>query len=97
MIDTTVASGNAIPDGLYFVQPEGACWQVYRFRDGRVVGMSDEAMADRHDEARDSWAGIRPSEADELLDETDEQLSIDIAIAVGYDDAYGVSVSRPAN
>jgi hypothetical protein len=94
-IDTTKASGNPIPDGIYFVQGEGAAWTAHKFRGGKAVGTTEEANAATHEAARDSWAGIVPSDDDELLDTEDEQLSIDVALACGYDDAYGVCVSRP--
>ena len=93
--DTTKASGNRIPDGIYFVAGEGSAWTAWRFRDGEIVGGTEEANAETHRTANDSWAGIVPSEDDDLLDTSDEQLSIDVALACGYDDAYGVSVCRP--
>ena len=93
--DTTKASGQPIPDGIYFVQGDGCAWTAHRFAAGKQVGYTEEALAATHEAARDSWAGIAPSDDDELLDVADEQLSIDVALAVGHEDAYGVCVSRP--
>lgn len=53
-----------IPDGLYFLHADGSCWESRRFRGGRCVGGSDEATQSTHDAARDSWAGLHPSEDD---------------------------------
>lgn len=94
MSDTTKASGHPIPDGLYFIQGPGSAWTAYRFRGGQILGHAEECDAGTHEAARDHWAGAVPSEEDELLDNTDEQLSIDVALACGHDDAYGISVSR---
>ena len=95
MLDTTKASGNPIPDGIYFIHPDGSAWTAYRFRGGKMVDWADECEAATHEAARDSWAGLVPSEDDELLDVSDEQLGVDIALACGHSDAYGVCVSRP--
>lgn len=92
MIDRTKASGNPVPDGVYFLWPEGSGWEAYRFRGGKIVGGTEESLAATHAAARDSWAGIVPSDDDELLD---DQLSVDVVLACGYGDAYDVSVSRP--
>jgi len=95
MTDTTKRSGRPIPDGIYFVQPAGAAWTAVRFAAGELAEIAEEATAASHAAAADRWAGIVPSEDDELLDVTDEQLSIDVALACGHADAYGVAVSRP--
>jgi len=94
-MNTTKRSGNAIPDGTYFVEPDGYAWAAVRFDGGKIVARTAECNASTHDAANDEWAGVRPSDDDELLDLTDEQLSIDIALAFGHADAYGVAVSRP--
>lgn len=95
-IDTRKASNNPIPDGIYFIHPDGCGWSACEFSGGEVIGGCDQSEAGTHAAARDAWAGVAPSESDELLDIADEQLSIDIALAAGYDDAYGVAISRPA-
>ncbi len=95
-MNTQAASGNPIPDGIYFVQGDGCAWTAVKFRGGREVGSTEESCVGTHLAANDSWAGVVPSGDDELVDTEDEQLSIDVALACGYDDAYGVSVCRRA-
>jgi len=96
MTDTTKSSGKHIPDGIYFVQPDGCAWYAVEFCDGQEVGRCEESDAETHRAARDRWAGVCPSEADELLDVSEPDISVAVALACGHDDAYGISVSRRA-
>lgn len=66
---------NAIPDGIYYLHPEGSCWLVAIFRDGVCVGESSKDVQSTHDAAGDSLSGLAPSDDD---DECDGDLSVAI-------------------
>lgn len=95
-MDTRKSSGRPIPDGYYIVSPDGGGWCAYHFRGGQIIGMAPESDHGTHVASRNHWADVYPREDDELLDVSDEQLSIDIALATGRADAYGVTVTRRA-
>ncbi len=46
-----------IPNGFYFLHPDGSSWISARFLRGRLVGTA-------YASARDAWAGIVPAETD---------------------------------
>lgn len=56
-----------IPNGIYFLHPDGSAWLAARYR-GRLIDWTEEACAETHAAARDSWAGIVPSDEDEEID-----------------------------
>ena len=62
-----------IPDGIYFVHPDGCGWIAADFRDGILIDTTNEANQETC--IPGSWAGVHPSD-------TDEVLYGDVAIAV---------------
>lgn len=83
-----------IADGIYFAFPDGGCWQAVRIRDGQVVDSTSESLAETHRAARDSWAGIEPSEADEPVDAYETHASL--LDLFGYGPDAVVVVTRQA-
>lgn len=58
---TTTAT---IPDGIYFVHPDGSAWFAAIYRDGRIVSIVEESMASTHAAAGDRHDGIMPLDSD---------------------------------
>ena len=65
-----------IADGTYCLYPEGGCWLAARFRGGRMVGLTEQAVQDTHDAAGDDWAGAGDEQGDT------EDVADDVAAAV---------------
>jgi len=84
-----------ITDGTYFLHPDGSGWIAVQFRAGKVHDRTAESNAATHNAARDSWAGIVPSDDDA---EIHEPLASAIVAAVLGDevDPYCVIVTRIA-
>lgn len=84
-----------IPDGTYYLQPDGSCWIVAIFRRGQYAALSDEATQSTHDAACDWLAGLHPSDDDV---EVDHEIGVAIIREVMGDDTIPekVVVSRPA-
>lgn len=57
-----------IPDGIYFLHPDGCCWHSAHYRGGKCVDGTEQANMGSHDAARDGWAGVYPSEGDLEVD-----------------------------
>jgi len=72
-----------VPDGVYFLHPEGSAWLAVEFEDGEIIDRTEESNADTHAAARDSWAGVVPSDDDSEID-GETALAI-IAAAMGDD------------
>lgn len=53
-----------IPDGTYYVHPDGGAWLRLRFAGGQIVDVGEESVQATHDAARDADAGRRPAESD---------------------------------
>jgi hypothetical protein len=83
-----------IKDGVYFIHPDGGAWSAVRFRNGKMVGSMEQSEADTHTAARDSWAGITPSESD--IDVDNDLADAILAIAEPDSDPSMIVVSRPA-
>jgi hypothetical protein len=80
-----------IEDGIYFLFPEGSCWVVAEFHNGKLVAESDESQLDLHNAAGDVWSGIIPNaENDEFID---EPVSSVIVKSVMGDDYHAECVS----
>lgn len=62
-----------LADGVYYLYPEGSSWIGCMVERGRVVGTWLQQDAETHAAARDKWAGLVPSEDDELLDDCEEE------------------------
>ena len=61
-------SKTRIPDGTYFLHPDGSCWQSAMYRDGQYQGGSSESLAASHAAAQDQYADVVPTEGDEEVD-----------------------------
>jgi hypothetical protein len=82
-----------IKDGTYFLYPEGSAWIAIELRDGCIIGRTEESNADTHTAARDSWAGVVPSDDDTEVD--GDLAATIVAVAMGDDtDADMVVVTR---
>ena len=64
-----------IPNGTYYLHPDGSCWIAAIYRDGRHIAGSDQATQSTHDTARDSLADLGP-------DDSDEEVEGDLALAI---------------
>lgn len=53
-----------IPDGIYYLHPEGSAWQGVEFARGEITGHWHEANMGSHDAAGDRYAGAYPSDDD---------------------------------
>lgn len=53
-----------IPDGTYFLHPDGGCCVRATFSRGEMVGYAEEALQATHDAAGDRNAGMWPEEDD---------------------------------
>lgn len=86
----------AVPDGLYFLHPEGSAWIAARFKDDELVATACEADAGTHQAANDTWAGIVPQDTDVELD--DEDSCKEIILQVMGEDTFPemVVVTKPA-
>ena len=56
-----------VPDGVYFLRPEGSGWIAAEIDSGRLINRTEESNADTHKAANDSWAGVVPRESDEEI------------------------------
>jgi len=70
-----VSESVAIPDGVYFLHPEGSAWIAVEFEDGEIIDRTEESNADTHSAANDSWADVVPGD-------DDSEASSDIAKAI---------------
>lgn len=84
-----------IPDGTYYLHPEGSAWLAAIYRDGEHVTTIEESNHATHVAAKDQWSGVCPSETDVEVDrEIGEAVIRDV---MGDDiDPSMVVVSRPA-
>jgi hypothetical protein len=82
-----------IPDGIYFLHPEGSAWIAACLRGGRCVGQTEESMMETHAAARDGWLYIVPMESDIEVDRELARLVVE-AVLPGADPDYAI-VSRP--
>jgi hypothetical protein len=57
-----------VPDGIYFLHPEGSGWLAVELNGGNIVDDTEEANADTHRSADDAWANIVPSDGDSDVD-----------------------------
>lgn len=80
-----------VPDGVYFVWPDGGCWIAAKYRGGICRGTTRQQYAETHRAAGDCWADIAPSDDDYPVDD-------DVAVTVVHEvlgdhvDATEVSV-----
>jgi len=90
-----MTTATKITDGTYFLHIDGGGWEAVQFRGGKLFDRTFESQAATHNAARDSWAGIVPSDDDT---EIDEPLASAIVAAVLGDDVdpYCVIVTRIA-
>ena len=58
-----------IPDGVYFLHPDGSAWEAAVYRGGEWVASVYEATAETHAAARDDLAGIVPADTDEPVED----------------------------
>jgi hypothetical protein len=72
-----------VPDGVYFLHPEGSSWIAVEFDGGQMIDRTEESNADTHSAANDSWAGVVPSDDDS---EVDGDIAAAIIAAVMGDD-----------
>jgi hypothetical protein len=82
-----------IPDGIYFLHPEGSAWIAACLRGGRCVGQTEESMTATHAAALDGWVYIVPMESDIEVDR--ELARLVVAIVLPGGDPDRVIVSRP--
>lgn len=59
-----------IPDGVYFLHPEGSAWIAAEFRRGKCVDTTEAANAGTHATANDDWSGCVPSDDDKEVSST---------------------------
>ena len=70
---TACLDGQAAPrklDGTFWLWAEGLTWECLIFRDGRLVGWTDESTQDAHDAANDRLAHCRPTAHQHRVDGT---------------------------
>ena len=84
-----------VPNGTYFLHPEGSCWIAVRYRNGKLVAMTDESNAATHATANDSWADVVPSDNDAEV--RGELASAVIADVLPKSDPTMVIVARQAD
>ena len=72
-----------ISDGNYFLHPEGSCWILAQYYEGKYCGGTEQACAETHMAGNDQLAGIVPSDDDEEMDaDVAEAIIRDV---MGYD------------
>ena len=74
-----------IPDGVYFLHPEGSSWIAAEFRKGKCVDTTEASNAGTHEAANDDWSGCVPSDDDR---EVSIAVSTEIVREVMGDDVY---------
>jgi hypothetical protein len=82
-----------IPDGVYFLHPEGSAWIAAYLRGGRCVGQTEESLMETHAAARDRWAYVVPMESDIEVDLDVARLVV--AAVLPGEDTDSVIVTRP--
>jgi len=88
-----MATTTQITDGVYFLHPEGSAWIAVEFEDGEIIDRTEESNAATHAAARDSWAGVVPSDDDEEI--SGDMASAIVAATMGDDvDADLVIVTK---
>lgn len=92
--DADIATTAIIPDGIYFLFPDGGGWEAAMIRNGKHVAGSSEPEAADHDKANDHWAGVSPSENDCPIE--DGAMADAICQVVYGRNSYGIGVSMPA-
>lgn len=94
---TVEAASEEIADGVYFLQPDGSDWVAVRMSGNKIVDITSGADAATHNAARDSWAGVEPSDDDNEIEGNEASTIVRLyAARIGLDiDADLVVVSRP--
>jgi hypothetical protein len=90
-----MTTATKITDGTYFLHIDGGGWVAVQFRSGKLFDRTAESNAATHRSARDSWAGIVPSDDDAEIHEP--LASAIVADVLGDEvDPYCVIVTRIA-
>ena len=61
----------AVPDGDYFLYPEGGGWSVQRWRDNECVAETEDYKMGSHNAAGDHFAGTEPLDSDTFVEDED--------------------------
>jgi hypothetical protein len=83
-----------VPDGIYFLHPEGSKWLAVKFNGGGIVDDTEEANADTHRAANDAWANIVPSDSDSDVDGDIAKAIVQMAMGDDTDPAMVVVTKR---
>lgn len=87
-----------VEDGVYFIHPDGCCWDAIRVCKNKIIAIAHESDANTHAVAGDDWSGVVPSDTDEIVEGDDAATLIRLYTEqIGRNcHYYSVSVSRPS-
>ncbi len=76
VLEDCMTAKRTIPDGVYFLHPDGSTWIAARYRSGHFVGQTEECLSQTHASARDRWSLVGPKVSDQIVDEEISELVI---------------------